>query len=236
MKESGEAKAAAAEPFDEAKSQELLNKLAEEKKVLNKRLEQLSNRFYTTIPQGGYSSHAIRAITTQQTCQQYQSLMTLLCELQIALRIVIGAQLRASTINPYDYTYHALQVQLRPLARRSEEFKLLRSYTHASIPASQYHIYNIFQLRRKGEEERFHAAGCDTMSNRALLWHGSSVVNFAGILSQGLRIAPPEADSTGFMFGKVPRSLSIILLSFPIFTSLHTHAQYSALTRSQSVC
>jgi hypothetical protein len=26
--------------------------------------------------------------------------------------------------------------------------------------------------------------------------------NFIGILSQGLRIAPPEAPATGYMFGK----------------------------------
>ena len=35
-----------------------------------------------------------------------------------------------------------------------------------------------------------------------LLWHGSRLTNYVGILSQGLRIAPPEAPSTGYMFGK----------------------------------
>lgn len=39
-------------------------------------------------------------------------------------------------------------------------------------------------------------------SNHQLLWHGSRVTNFMGILSQGLRIAPPEAPCTGYMFGK----------------------------------
>ena len=33
--------------------------------------------------------------------------------------------------------------------------------------------------------------------NRMLLWHGSRLTNFVGILSQGLRIAPPEAPVTG---------------------------------------
>ena len=32
--------------------------------------------------------------------------------------------------------------------------------------------------------------------------HGSGLVNFNGILSQGLRIAPPEADASGYAFGK----------------------------------
>lgn len=38
--------------------------------------------------------------------------------------------------------------------------------------------------------------------NKKLLWHGSRLTNFVGILSQGLRIAPPEAPVTGYMFGK----------------------------------
>ncbi|XP_020538605.1 poly [ADP-ribose] polymerase 2 isoform X4 [Jatropha curcas] len=41
-----------------------------------------------------------------------------------------------------------------------------------------------------------------TVKNRMLLWHGSRLTNWAGILSQGLRIAPPEAPVTGYMFGK----------------------------------
>jgi len=38
--------------------------------------------------------------------------------------------------------------------------------------------------------------------DRMLLWHGSRTTNFAGIISQGLKIAPPEAPVTGYMFGK----------------------------------
>lgn len=40
------------------------------------------------------------------------------------------------------------------------------------------------------------------IGNRWLLWHGSRLTNFVGIMSQGLRIAPPEAPVTGYMFGK----------------------------------
>lgn len=39
-------------------------------------------------------------------------------------------------------------------------------------------------------------------SDRRLLWHGSRSTNYGGILSQGLRIAPPEAPVSGYMFGK----------------------------------
>jgi poly [ADP-ribose] polymerase len=35
-----------------------------------------------------------------------------------------------------------------------------------------------------------------------LLWHGSRLTNYVGILSEGLKIAPYEAPVTGYMFGK----------------------------------
>jgi len=55
-------------------------------------------------------------------------------------------------------------------------------------------------VSRKGEAKRFKPF--KALPNRTLLWHGSRTTNFAGILSQGLRIAPPEAPVTGYMFGK----------------------------------
>lgn len=37
---------------------------------------------------------------------------------------------------------------------------------------------------------------------RRLLWHGSRMTNWMGILGRGLKIAPPEAPCSGYMFGK----------------------------------
>merc|ERR1712141_209396 len=55
-------------------------------------------------------------------------------------------------------------------------------------------------LDRQGEESRY--SPFRDLHNRKLLWHGSRTSNYAGIISQGLRIAPPEAPVTGYMFGK----------------------------------
>ena len=49
----------------------------------------------------------------------------------------------------------------------------------------------IFRIDRDGEKKRYKPF--KELPNRRLLWHGSRTTNFAGILSQGLRIAPPEA-------------------------------------------
>ena len=52
------------------------------------------------------------------------------------------------------------------------------------------------------EDERENERFMKDIGNRMLLWHGSRLTNYVGILSQGLRIAPPEAPVTGYMFGK----------------------------------
>ncbi|KAF8917558.1 Poly polymerase [Mucidula mucida] len=62
----------------------------------------------------------------------------------------------------------------------------------------------MFCLTRSHETEAWKHDGWDDLQDgeRLLLWHGSRTANFAGILNQGLRIAPPEAPVNGYMFGK----------------------------------
>ena len=100
--------------------------------------------------------------------------------------------------------------------------------THAKThDAYTLEVLDVFSAVREGEDARF-APHAD-LSNRRLLWHGSRLSNWVGILSQvhvlalalcwrhvvsfpsvgatcsraqGLRIAPPEAPVTGYMFGK----------------------------------
>ena len=70
--------------------------------------------------------------------------------------------------------------------------------THAKTH-NQYtlKLLEVLECRKESEHQRFKDVG-----NRMLLWHGSRMSNWAGILSQGLRIAPPEAPVTGYMVSK----------------------------------
>ena len=101
-------------------------------------------------------------------------------------------------------------------------FQILEKYVQ-NTHATTHNLYtldivDIFKIDRKGEEKRFKPF--KKLPNHKLLWHGSRTTNYAGnksflffkgffskiffsgILSQGLRIAPPEAPVTGYMFGK----------------------------------
>ena len=72
-----------------------------------------------------------------------------------------------------------------------------------AIPNNSSKIEEIFRIERNGEFDRFNKSPYAKLKgDRRLLWHGSRCTNFGGILSQGLRIAPPEAPANGYMFGK----------------------------------
>jgi poly [ADP-ribose] polymerase len=94
-------------------------------------------------------------------------------------------------------------VKINKLEQESEENKLIQELirnTSGSCVDFKTHKVEVYHIQRKGELERFQKF--QEVGNRRLLFHGSSMFNFMSILTQGLRIAPPEAPSNGFMFGK----------------------------------
>lgn len=107
-------------------------------------------------------------------------------------------------IHPTDFNYLHLQATITPLDRGSEEFKRLIQYvknSHAKLHDNyELRVEDIFKVARNGEEKRYEPFA--QFRNRQLLFHGSRLTNFVRILRDGLRIAPPEAPYSGYMFGK----------------------------------
>merc|ERR1712176_1589481 len=106
--------------------------------------------------------------------------------------------------HPIDKHFDSLKTQMKSLSKSSKEFKMCAKYaidTHCETH-NRYtlDVEKVYKLDREGSDERFEPWSKN--QNRMLLWHGSRLTNFVGIISQGLRIAPPEAPVTGYMFGK----------------------------------
>ncbi|GAB1867984.1 Poly [ADP-ribose] polymerase [Camponotus japonicus] len=160
-----------------------------------------SNRFYTLIPHN-FGISGPKILETSEEIKNKCDMLDALLEMEIAYNL-----LRDTTDgkqNPLDNHYKQLKTDIEILDKSSEEFKMIDKYvqnTHAATH-TQYklEIEEVFVVKRQGEEQRFKPF--KKLPNRKLLWHGSRTTNFAGILSQGLRIAPPEAPVTGYMFGK----------------------------------
>ncbi|XP_037719414.1 uncharacterized protein LOC119553225 isoform X2 [Drosophila subpulchrella] len=168
----------------------------------NAKLIDATNRFYTLIPHNfGVQSPSL--IETHNQVEDLRQMLDSLAEIEVAYSL-IKTEDATNNINPLDHHYAQLKTQLFPLDKNSEEFSILSKYvknTHASTHSSYgLQIIDVFKVARQGEARRFKPFR--KLHNRKLLWHGSRLTNFVGILSHGLKIAPPEAPPTGYMFGK----------------------------------
>ena len=97
-----------------------------------------------------------------------------------------------------DQNYKKLGCSIEALDKKGKEFDLIKQYFDNTKQSYKIEVDDIYKISRPTEEKSYNAK----MSNKMLLWHGSGIANFVGILSQGLRIAPPEAPASGYLFGK----------------------------------
>ncbi|KAL0419793.1 UNVERIFIED_CONTAM: Poly [ADP-ribose] polymerase 1 [Sesamum radiatum] len=181
--------------------QNLLNGTAYAPNVKESLLVDASNRFFTLLHI--FLIHANSSFFAPKSnleCLLRQvKMLEALQDIEIASRLV---GFDADSDESIDEKYSKLQCQISPLSRDSEDFKLIEKYlntTHAPTHTEwALELEEVFSLEREGEVDKY-AAYRAKLKNRMLLWHGSRLTNFVGILSQGLRIAPPEAPATGYM-------------------------------------
>ena len=167
-------------------------------------LEPLSSKFYTLIPHS-FGMRRPPVLNSLVIVKQKMELMETLLDMEAASD-VMNAKRDAKDVlpeHPLTTRYKALHCDLQVVKPGNKTFKMIEAYverTHGNTVAHRHQltVKDIFAVERDGEKSRF----MRTLPNRRLLWHGSRTANFCGILSQGLRIAPPEAPSTGYMFGK----------------------------------
>ncbi|ORC82980.1 poly(ADP-ribose) polymerase [Trypanosoma theileri] len=180
---------------------EVLKGLEKELKKPRPKLEEMSGQFYTLIPHV-FGNRKPPVIDSMSMLRKKMEMLETLGELEIAATLLETNETEG--MHPLDSAYKSLNCEIRPLPQSDPAFKRIVEYasntqglTHNSYTLE---VTNVFTVKREGEEKRFKSF--KKLGNRQMLWHGSRVTNFMGILSQGLRIAPPEAPSTGYMFGK----------------------------------
>lgn len=168
--------------------------------------EALSNRYFTTIPHV-FGRNRPPILSTGPLIKKEVELIEALTDMDVANEIMNEA-MEMDDVNQLDQQFKGLGLkEMTQLDHKSVEFKELSNYLKNSSGATHhinYQVIDIFRIERNGEEDRFTSSEYAKLKtqNRRLLWHGSRSTNFGGILSQGLRIAPPEAPVNGYMFGK----------------------------------
>lgn len=159
----------------------------------------LSNRFYTLIPHD-YGHDRLPVINQLHQKNEKLQMLADLSDIQFTYSLLSTENDIAKSA--VDNCYLKLKCDIEQLERSSEIFKFLEQYvtnTHAPTHNFKLSVEEIFTITRNSgaaRDEQFQ----DT-TNRYLLWHGSRIINFVSILTNGLKIAPPQAERTGDMFG-----------------------------------
>jgi poly [ADP-ribose] polymerase len=182
-------------------------------------LKKFSSEFYTQIPHNfGFQKMANFIINDIEKVKEKIDMISAMSDMKITLKILesVGNQKTEEEYENeeekqiHDY-YKQLNCDIRSISPNEEIYSILNKYLTAkpdkkdSDGFGSYYSYRnrlslvkAYELNRHGENEKFK----NELGNKKLLWHGSRITNFVGILSQGLRIAPPEAPSSGYLYGK----------------------------------
>ena len=174
---------------DAEKIFELLDELAE-----------MTSEFFELIPSTNYRTYAPPPMEDENTINHNITTVRQLLDVEVAVKILLGARLNIKQQHPIEYCYNSLNIKMVELDNLSVEKTAILDYMGVTYNYGTSDTVKVFALERKGEVERFLPYA--HTKNRKLLWHGSRTMNFLGVLNKGLLIAPPEAPSTGHMFGK----------------------------------
>jgi poly [ADP-ribose] polymerase len=141
-----------------------------------------TNKFYTLVPHDcGIDNPPL--LDNEDIIKQKIEMLNSLMEIEIAYKLL---QLEDESDNPIDSHYSKLQTDITVLDKDSEEFKFIELYvtnTHAKTHQNySLKIEEVFKIERNGEAARYKKF--NKLPNKKLLWHGSRLTNFAGILSQ----------------------------------------------------
>ncbi|ENH68847.1 Poly [ADP-ribose] polymerase 2 [Fusarium oxysporum f. sp. cubense race 1] len=156
--------------------------------------EHLSNTYYSFIPHA-FGRNRPPIIRDNTLLKREIELLESLSDMKDAAEIMKIDRKTRDTIHPLDRQFQGLGLEeMTPLDHKSSEFSHLKNYLNESRGSTHnmsYTVKDIFRIERQGEFKRFDDSEYSKISS-----------NYGGILSQGLRIAPPEAPVSGYMFGK----------------------------------
>ncbi|XP_026388465.1 poly [ADP-ribose] polymerase 2-like isoform X2 [Papaver somniferum] len=141
-------------------------------------------------------------IDTPQKLKSKIKMVEALGEIELATKLLKDEDdTKGDLLNAW---YNRLQCELQAIDADSKDYLMIEKYmrnTHLNADSSySVDIVQFFRVSTKFESEPFRKFSIT--KNRMLLWYGSRLANWTGILSQGLHIAPPQSPVSGYMFGK----------------------------------
>lgn len=158
------------------------------KGTLDEDLNDLSSQYYSYIPHCfGFQKMRNFKIDSLEKLKQRSSHLESLSDIEIATKILdVNYRLHQETEGVDDLVdqyYKRLNCRIEPLSPGEEIYGIINKYFANTINKQfdRVSITEIFEIKRNGEYEKYNKG----LHNKMLLWHGSRVTNFVGILSQG---------------------------------------------------
>ncbi|KAJ3408798.1 hypothetical protein HDU80_004533 [Chytriomyces hyalinus] len=164
---------------------------------LREKLVLLSTDYFRLVPTTEFGRRGLSPIMSLELLSAQMVRINNLRYYDAGLTLLLSAAYNRLRYNPIDYAYSALGCSMKPLEDGSEN-SLIRRWIDTTKGDASVDVVSILKLSREGESAAFES----NLNNRKLLFHGSRMSNFLGILKSGLRVAPIEAPVTGYMFGK----------------------------------
>jgi hypothetical protein len=165
-------------------------------------LEKISSDFYSSIPHATGSKRP-PLIDSLSMVEAKTALLRNLQHMSFASKLhggdtEVGPETLLAALH---VTLSPLVVMTSPTATRDYERveEYLTSTCHASHP--RITLETVFSVHRHSEAP-FAAAAAPGGEREIMAWHGTRKQNLLSILRHGMQVAPPEAPTTGAMFGR----------------------------------
>ena len=159
------------------------------KKGKEQKVNDLSSLFYTTIPS---VLTKLKPINTHDDLSHKADLLELLRNM-----CYVSKSANMDIMNQY----WALDTELTHVTA-GKTYDMINSYLNCNVGKThKFHlsITDIYEINKPKERQAYRK--WDSLHNKQLLWHGTSMANVTGILTTGLRINPTGIATTGKMFG-----------------------------------
>ncbi|KAJ1564276.1 hypothetical protein HK096_008800, partial [Nowakowskiella sp. JEL0078] len=172
------------------------------KELLNLRqdIALLSSDYFRLVPSKDFKDRGLQPIMNFDSLNQQLVKIANLKYIDSASTMFLAAAHNRTKINPLDYIYASLQCSIVPIEIGEPEETLIRRTVKTTQNGVDLDVVSILKVNRKGERETFERHA--NLENHRILWHGTSLSNFMGIFTSGLRVAPIDSQATGYMFGK----------------------------------
>jgi poly [ADP-ribose] polymerase 2/3/4 len=145
-------------------------------------MTRLSGEFYTAIPHRigrSRAAVAVAVINTLEAFEQKQQTLQLMKDM-LQVNGDAGSVLFDARI---DQEYDALKCRVEWLEPGCSEYKEMSDHVIKSqIKSKSIRVKNLYRVRREGEWDQF----TEGIGNHRLLFHGSRIPNWVGILSRGI--------------------------------------------------